>query len=69
MSRIALLLLGVAGAANALYFYVTEGAPRCFIEDVPPETLLVGTYKNPDLMPYGSPGFTGVVRRSRYDSE
>ena len=59
--RRAAFVLACAGLAEALYFYVSEGAPRCFIEDVPPETLVVGTYKNPDLVTFGSPGFTGVV--------
>ena len=47
---------------NALYFYVTD-QPRCFIEEVPSETLVVGSYKNPDFIQWGTPNveFTGVV--------
>jgi hypothetical protein len=49
---------------NALYFYVTD-QPRCFIEEVPSETLVVGSYKNPDFIQWGTPNveFTGVVSR------
>lgn len=46
--------------ARALYFYVSEGAERCFIEEVPAETLIVGTYSCPDVVPWGGAGFTGV---------
>lgn len=43
-----------------LYIYVTDGQQKCFIEEVPAETLIVGTYKNPDFVPYGRPDFNGV---------
>lgn len=33
-----------------LYFYVTEGQHRCFLEEVPQDTLVVAQYKNPDLI-------------------
>jgi len=50
---------------EALYFYVTD-QPRCFIEEVPSETLVVGSYKNPDFIEWGTTGaeFTGVVSSS-----
>jgi len=61
------LLLGacLAATANALYFFVTEGVQRCFLEEVPGETLIVGHYKNPDFVPFGRADFTGTVRRRR----
>lgn len=67
--RAALLVASAALAAliqpaDALYFYVTDGQQRCFIEEVPAETLIVGTYKNPDFVPFGRPDFTGVVSGS-----
>jgi hypothetical protein len=46
---------------RALFFYVIEGQQRCFIEEVPGETLIRGTYKNPDFFPFGTPEFNGVV--------
>jgi len=51
--------------SEALYFYVTD-QPRCFIEEVPSETLVVGSYKNPDFIEWGTTGaeFTGVVSSS-----
>ena len=45
MARLALLALVLACAATsarALYFYLAEGATRCFIEELPPETVVVG---------------------------
>lgn len=61
MIAAAVALAAVVQPANALYFYVTDGQQRCFIEEVPAETLIVGTYKNPDFVPFGRPDFTGVV--------
>ena len=43
-----------------LYFYVADSSPKCFIEEVPEDTLIVGTYKNPDFIPFGSSAFTGI---------
>jgi p24 family protein alpha len=43
-----------------LYFYVADSTPKCFIEEVPEDTLIVGTYKNPDFIPFGSSAFTGI---------
>ena len=57
-ATIAVLLLQLA---SSLYFFITDGQQRCFIEEVPAETLIVGTYKNPDFVPFGKPEFTGVV--------
>jgi len=47
--------------AHGLYFFITDGQQRCFIEEVPAETLIVGTYKSPDFVPFGRTDFTGVV--------
>ena len=44
---------------SALHFYVSPENPRCFLEEVPAETLVVGEYKNPDFVVWGSPSFTG----------
>lgn len=57
--RLALLALLLA-AADAIYFHVQQGQPRCFIEELPGQTLVVATYKNPDFKPYGTPGFSGT---------
>jgi len=59
--RRALALLALVPCAHALYFYLPEGSSKCFMEEVPPETLFVGSYKNPDFVPFGSTGFTGSV--------
>jgi hypothetical protein len=58
---LAALLAAAASPAQGLYFYITEGTKRCFIEEVPGETLVMGTYKNPDFIPFGQPGFDGIV--------
>ena len=55
-----------AQLAHALYFYLPEGSSKCFIEEVPPETLFVGNYKNPDFVPFGSTAFTGSVCAQGY---
>jgi len=56
---IALVALAAAALlpmrAQGLYFYVTEGQHRCFLEEVPQDTLVVAHYENPDLIP-GSNG-------------
>jgi hypothetical protein len=51
--------------AHSLYFFITDGQQRCFIEEVPAETLIVGTYKSPDFVPFGRTDFTGVVSWKR----
>jgi hypothetical protein len=38
----ALSVLLLAVAANALYFHIRETDVRCFIEEVPDETIVVG---------------------------
>ena len=46
--------------ASALYFYLEGTAERCFLEEVPAETLIVGNYKSPDVVPWGSPAWAGA---------
>ncbi len=48
---------------EAIYFHVVEGQSKCFIEEVPADTLVLGTYKNPDFVEWGKPDFTGTVRK------
>lgn len=62
LSSSVLILISFISLTEALYFYVTD-QPRCFIEEVPSETLVVGSYKNPDFIEWGTTGaeFTGVV--------
>ena len=38
-------LLALGTVAQALYFYVDGTAPRCFVEELPKDTLVVGDYK------------------------
>jgi hypothetical protein len=59
----ALLLLAAVAPASGLYFYLKEGESRCFLEELPPDTAVVGKYSNPDFVAWGSPGFTGSVSR------
>ena len=50
MARLALLALVLACAATsarALYFYLAEGATRCFIEELPPETVVAESEAKP----------------------
>lgn len=46
----AILLLALLHNVSALYFYVTEGQHRCFLEEVPKDTLIVAHYQNNDLI-------------------
>ena len=55
------VLAAWAATTNALFFYVVEGQQRCFIEEVPADTLVLSSYQNPDFKPYGDPGFTETV--------
>ena len=40
---VALWLLASALAVNGLYFHISETETKCFIEEVPSETMIVGT--------------------------
>jgi len=37
-------LLSLAAAARALYFYIDVTQPKCFYEELPKDTLVVGHY-------------------------
>lgn len=39
------MLACVIAACHGLYFHIAEGERKCFIEEVPEETLVVGHYK------------------------
>ena len=54
-----LLLVGLVASAQGLFFNVEEGNQRCFIEDVPQDTLVLLKYSNPDFIPWGSEAFDG----------
>jgi len=41
----ALALLGLVGVTNALYFHIAETERKCFIEEIPEETMVQGNYK------------------------
>ncbi|KAI0134282.1 emp24/gp25L/p24 family/GOLD [Xylariales sp. AK1849] len=43
--RTILPLLSLATAAQALYFFIDGGTPKCFFEDMPKDTLVVGHYE------------------------
>jgi hypothetical protein len=42
--RSLLPLLSLASMARALYFYVDVTTPKCFFEELPKDTLVVGHY-------------------------
>lgn len=37
-------LAALSSSANALYFYLDGTAPKCFYEELPKDTLVVGQY-------------------------
>ena len=56
------VLLYVASPSRALYFHIGEGETKCFIEEVPDETMIEGKYRTQGQNPDGtyaesSPGF------------
>ena len=42
LSCLMLGLLALAGVARGLYFHISETEQKCFIEEVPAETMIVG---------------------------
>lgn len=42
---LSLVLLILAPAARAVYFYIDNASPKCFYEELPKDTLVVGHYK------------------------
>lgn len=42
--RSLLPLLSLSAVANALYFYIDGVTPKCFYEELPKDTLVVGHY-------------------------
>lgn len=49
---------------QGLFFDMTPEAERCFTEIVGEDTKMVVEYENPDFVPFGRPGFTGVGVRA-----
>ena len=47
---LALLLVALLPLSSALYIKLSEGEKRCFIEEVPKDTLIHGTFKATDLV-------------------
>mmetsp|Transcript_26697 Transcript_26697/g.61504 ORF Transcript_26697/g.61504 Transcript_26697/m.61504 type:complete len:222 (+) Transcript_26697:2-667(+) len=41
-------IVAMATPAFGTYFHVTEGGMKCLLEEVPEDTLVIGTYKSPD---------------------
>jgi len=52
------LLIIFAPYVEGIYFYVGQGQKRCFLEEMPGQTLFLATYNNPDYKPFGTPGYT-----------
>lgn len=42
-----LAILCLSVPANALYFYMGERQTKCFFEELPKDTLVVGAYHSP----------------------
>jgi p24 family protein alpha len=42
--RSILPVLSLASAAQALYFFIDAATPKCFFEELPKDTLVVGHY-------------------------
>ena len=48
LSQALLVLVVCLGAVRGLYFHISETEQKCFIEEVPSETMIVGKFH---LMP------------------
>lgn len=48
------LLFGLIAPANALYFYLDSTTPKCFYEELPKDTLVVGQSSSDHPLPYSS---------------
>ncbi len=46
---------------HALLFDVSSYKPRCFLETLGEQTQVALLYENPDFVPFGRVGYTGVV--------
>lgn len=57
-SRSALIFLLALPFTHSIYFHVSHGTKRCFLEEMPGQTLFLATYKNPDYKPFGAAGYT-----------
>ena len=53
-------LLGLLLPANALYFYLDSTTPKCFYEELPKDTLVVG-----ESNPSGGPLFFQLYLREK----
>ena len=57
MLRHLLILPLLFGCLNALYFHIAETEKKCFIEEIPDETMVMGRYKvqlyDPNTKAYG----------------
>ena len=55
----AIAILSCLSPSQGLYFLVTQGVKRCFLEEVPAHTVVVGIYQNPDVDTDGSVDASG----------
>lgn len=46
LAATAALLRGATALDSDVYIYLSEGAPRCFIEELPEGTVVIGNYKH-----------------------
>ena len=45
-------ILSIVTPVNALYFYLDSTTPKCFFEELPKDTLVVGKWRRrPDIWP------------------
>jgi len=59
-----LALICLLGAADAIYFVLEEGQTRCFLEEIPKDTLILAKYKGEDgdsLNAYNQKGNTKLT--------
>ena len=50
-SMLLFLVLGLIVPTQALYFYLEGTTPKCFYEELPKDTLVVGEHETPITIP------------------
>lgn len=55
-------LLALAQSCTALYFYLGAGENRCFIEELPKDTIVVGELAVPGLLSPLTSRWEGALR-------
>merc|ERR1719464_1715522 len=51
--------------SHSLYFYLEQGVPKCFLEEVNQDTLMVASYESKDFTKLGGLQITSNIKNPR----